>query len=51
MQYQSIASVNPFIQQLTETVAFAYQWSSTAGIIFTAGMMAISLIAWLIHRS
>ena len=53
MKTQTYIAVNntQVIDQFNNGVAFAYQWSSTAGIVFCAGMMAISLIAWMIHRS
>lgn len=39
------------IAQFIDGISFVYQWGITVSIVVTAALMAISILAWMIHRS
>lgn len=38
------------IQQAIDVVTFSYQWGIQVTLVVTAAIMAISILAWMIHR-
>lgn len=45
-----IAQASDVSSQVISGITSAAQWGNTVGVFLTAVMMAIAVIAWMIHR-